>query len=375
MWLLFLCLALLPPPAEAAEAAEAGSNGTLIINQRGGYLAKFHVTFYDSVGGNLDEYDTGSLAVGKTRDFKIPKYTYRVHVYVDIAAGKKRHFDFYADETVVNEKSRIELTSTKTSLHPKFDVKFNNGWSEKKPEYSHEESIQFKSYFNADNPNMYFKATFYREDCQIGEKSVKLSNIGEYRGWTVVDSETIKIPNGTTSIKVEVIKEGTPIDSATFRYNPAKKSKDDIAIGLGYLDSGKFTPMRVICKNNWRFGSVEAGSNGTLSIRHKGWYNAKFYVIFYNDNWETLSEYATGCLEGLGTRNPRDIKIPKNTSHICVNMYVLSLYRSILKWNDYIDFGADGSAVNEDSRIELTSKGTDLYPDFDVKINNGWIVK
>ena len=255
------------PPAEAAEAAEAGSNGTLIINQSGIYKAGFHVTFYDSVGGNLDEYDTGYLAVGKTRDFKIPKYTYRVHVYVAIQAGKKRHFDFYADESIVNENSRIELTSTRTTQHPKFDVKFNNGWSEKKSEYPHEESIQFTSYFNADNPNMYFKATFYREDCQIGERSVKLSNIGDYPRGTVVDSETIKIPYATTSIKVEVIKEGTPINSDTLKYNPAnaKKSKDDITITLGNWD-GRWDSMKINCPNSWK--DPEPAKRGTIQLNN-----------------------------------------------------------------------------------------------------------
>ena len=360
------------PPAEAAEAAEAGSNGTLIINQSGIYKAGFHVTFYDSVGGNLDEYDTGYLAVGKTRDFKIPKYTYRVHVYVAIQAGKKRHFDFYADESIVNENSRIELTSTRTTQHPKFDVKFNNGWSEKKSEYPHEESIQFTSYFNADDPNMYFKATFYREDCQIGERSVKLSNIGDYPRWTVVDSETIKIPHNTTSIKVEVIKEGTPINSDTLEYIPEKKSKDDIAINLGNGYNGKFDTMRVICKNNWRSESVGAGSNGTLIIRNKAGYIAKFHVIFYNDHEEILGEYDTGRLAILQTR---EFKIPKLTYHVQVDMDILSIYGSMFGWGDFINFYADESPVNEDSRIELTSKGTDVFSKFDVKINHDWIAK
>ena len=343
----------------------------MIINQSGGYLAGFHVTFYSLFGEILGEYDTGSLAVGNTRDFNILKNTYRVHVYVDIAAGKKRHFDFYADETVVNEKSRIELTSTKTSLHPKFDVKFNNGWSEKKPEYSHEESIQFKSYFNADNPNMYFKATFYREDCQIGEKSVKLSNIGKYPHETVVDSETIKIPYATTSIKVEVIKEGTPIDSDTLKYNPAKKSKDDITITLGDAWDGSWKSMRVNCPNSWKDPEpAEANSYGTLSIRNKAWYTAGFHVTFYSPLEENLGEYDTGYLEGWGFRHSRDFEIPKNTYRVHVHMAIKGSEEE-----KTIDFQVEELAVNEGSRIELTSDGALGSSRFKVKTNYGWSEK
>ena len=362
------------PPAEATEAAEAGSNGTLIINQSGIYYAGFHVTFYSFSRENLGEYDTGYLAKKNTREFKVPKNTYNVHVYVAISAGKKRHFDFYADESVVNEKSRIELTSTKTSLHPKFDVKFNNGWSEKKPEYSHEESIQFKSYFNADNPNMYFKATFYGYDCQIGEKSVKLSNIGNYPYGTVVDSETIKIPKGTTSIKVEVIKEGTPIDSATLEYIPKSDSKDDITITLGDTWNGSWDPMKINCPNSWKYPEppkpAEANSYGTLSIRNKAWYTAGFHVTFYSLLEENLGEYDTGYLEGWGFRHSRDFEIPKNTYRVRVDMAIKGSEEE-----KTIDFHVEELAVNENSRIELTSDGALGSSRFKVKTNNGWSEK
>ena len=369
------------PPVEAAEAAEAGSYGTLIIKQRGGYVAGFHVTFYSFFGENLGEYDTGNLAIGETREFKIPKNTYRVHVYVAIWAGNKKDIDFYADESAVNENSRIELTSEKTSKHPRFDVKINNGWSETaecphrgiiqfnsvarglfggasfkatfykddqklgeesldlsnylreaikipdntnrieaaisgaKWEWSSEiydsatlkldgnkatsmdvitinfgdrfrdwapmeitcpnwwklserGSIQFKSYFNADNPNMYFKATFYKDDCQIGEKSVKLSHVDVYSHGSVVDSETIKIPNDTTVIKTEIIKDGTPIDSATLEYDPAKNPRDDIKIRLGMI-WGAWDSMEITCPNGWgRSESTKKMSSGTIQLNN-----------------------------------------------------------------------------------------------------------
>ena len=372
-----------------AEAAETDSYGTLIINQRGAYEAGFHATFYDFFGENLGEYDTGYLAKKNTREFKIPKNTYRVQVHVSIISiffkGKcEKYIDFYADESVVNEKSRIELTSTNVTWDPKFDVKFNDGWSEtaecphrgiiqfnsvarcdygssfkatfykddqklgeesldlsnypreaiKIPDYtnrieatisgiklsreihdsatlkldgskacstdvitinfgdwglwgdylpmeitcpnwwknsnpSKRGSIQFTSYFNADNPNMYFKATFYGYGYQIGEKSVKLSNIGKYPEYnTVVDSETIKIPNGTTSIIVEVIKEGTPIDNATLEYLSAKGLEGDVTITLGDKWDGIWKAMRVNCPTNgWgRSKSTKKMSRGNIQL-------------------------------------------------------------------------------------------------------------
>ncbi len=178
---------------------------------------------------------------------------------------EEKNINFYADESAVNEKSRIELTSDGALGSSRFKVKTNNGWSEKKPVYSHEESIQFTSYFSADNPNMYFKATFYREDCQIGEKSVKLSHVDVYYQDSVVDSETIKIPYATTSIKVEVIKEGTPINSDTLKYNPAKKSKDDITIALGTWYR-RWAPMKINCPNSWK--DPEPAKRGTIQLNN-----------------------------------------------------------------------------------------------------------
>ena len=369
------------------EAIQASSNGTLSIRNKAWYTAGFHVTFYSFFGENLGEYDTGYLegrGFRHSRNFEIPKDTYRVHVYVAIQAGKKRHFDFYADESVVNEKSRIELTSTNVTWNPKFDVKFNNGWSEtaecphrgiiqfnsvancyysgsfkatfykddqklgeesldlsnypreaikipdntnrieaaisgaklkwsseiydsatlkldgnkttsmdvitinfgdrwgnwtpmeitcpngwKNPNPAKRGSIQFTSYFNADNPNMYFKATFYGYDCQIGEKSVKLSNIGVYPRGTVVDSETIKIPNDTTVIKTEIIKRGTPIVSATLACISGKDLEDDITITLGDTWDGSWKDMRVNCPNGWKNSkTTKAMGRGTIQLNN-----------------------------------------------------------------------------------------------------------
>ena len=115
--------------------------------------------------------------------------------------------------------------------------------------------------------------------------------------------------------------------------------------------------------------AAEANSNGTLSMRNKGWYTAEFNAVFYNSSWERLGIYHSGYLEGLGTRNPRDIKIPKGTCRVHVHIDILG------GWWRPIKFYADESTVNENSRIELTSTGTFLFPEFDVKINNGWIVE
>ena len=287
------------PPVEAAETAEAGSNGTLIIKNEAAYTAGFYVTFYSFSGGNLGEYDTGNLRGAwykDSRNIKIPKNTYRVHVYMFVrsSGGKTKTIDFYANESAVNENSRIELTSTNVTWNPKFDVKINNGWSEKRPEYSHEGSIQFTSYFNADNPNMYFKATFYREDCQIGEKSVKLSNIGDYHIGTVVDSETIKIPNGTIDIKVEVIKEGTPINGDTLEYIPESDSKDDITITLGD-NVGSYKTMQVNCPKCWHSGPAKKGTirfnNNSVAAHPEMRFKATFYrgAFGYNRKIDEIS--------------------------------------------------------------------------------------
>ncbi len=363
------------PPAEAAEAAEANSYGTLIIRNKAWYTAGFHVTFYNFFGGNLGEYDTGyleGLSTRNPREFKIPKDTYRVHVYMAIEGGKKKTIDFYADESAVNEKSRIELSSINSLFNPELEAKYYNGWSEKKPEeYSHEECIHFQSYFNADNPNMYFKATFYRYGYQIGEKSVKLSNIGDYHIGTVVDREFIEIPNSTTSIKVEVIKEGTPFDSATLEYIPAKKAKNGIIITLGDAWYGSWEAMKVNCPNSWKCPEppkpAEAGSNGTLSIRNNLLGPVKSYVTFYGLFGEYLGDYDTGY---VGTFGLRDIKIPKKTYRVHV---VYAAYGGRKKT---INFYADALTVNENSRIELTCKNATQKPmfdvEFDVDINYGW---
>ena len=338
-------------------------------------MAGFHVTFYDYLKKNLGEYDTGYLAVSQTRDFKIPKNTYNVHVYMAIWGGVKRTIDFYADESAVNENSRIELKSQGGSLTPGLIPDFAGGWSEKKPEeYSHSEQIHFKSYFNADNPNMYFKATFYRYGYQIGEKSVKLSNIGDYQIGTVVDREFIEIPNSTTGIKVEVIKEGTPIDSATLEYMPESDSKDDITITLGDAWYGSWEAMKVNCPNSWKCPEppkpAEAGSNGTLSIRSRSLTPVKSYVTFYGLFGEYLGNYDTGYLAIFGTENLRDIKIPKKTYRVHV---VCTTYAGRKKT---INFYADALTVNENSRIELTCKKSTKKPmpnvEFDVEINYGW---
>ena len=222
----------------------------MILSNVGGYFAGIKATLYDYSGKILGEYDTGYLKSDSVRKYQMPKNTYRIHIYVAVKLGKRRHFDFYASQRL-KENSYFSFESQGLWGTERF-VYNGYGWSEKKdPEYSHEESIQFKSYFNADNPNMYFKATFYGYDYQIDEKSVKLSNIGFYPRETVVNSETIKIPNGTTSIKVEIIKEGKLLDSATLKYNPAKKSKDDITITLGHPILGWWNPMEFNYPECW----------------------------------------------------------------------------------------------------------------------------
>ena len=112
-----------------------------------------------------------------------------------IQAGKKRHFDFYADESVVNENSQIELTSTKTSLFPEFDLKFNNGWSEtgEQPRKGYIGVTSDRGLCLSRDP--IFKATFYRGNRQIGEKVISIKNR--------ID-EQFEVPEYTTRVEFEV---------------------------------------------------------------------------------------------------------------------------------------------------------------------------
>ena len=211
-------------------------------------MAGFHVTFYDYLRRNLCESDTGNLAVGQTREIKIPKGTYRVRVYMAIWAGVKKTIDFYADESVVNEGSRIELTSTRTSLHPEFDFKFNNGWFDGAHiPISKGATIKFDNHFRGDYDFfMDFKATFYNPyNNKLGEKIIELP-YGQ-----VAESETFEVPDGTNRIEINVTKGFTIIDSATFRYRPVKDSKDDvITITLG--NRGSWEAMRFNYPECWQ---------------------------------------------------------------------------------------------------------------------------
>ena len=236
----------------------------MIIKQRGGYVAGFHVTFYSFFGENLGEYDTGNLAIGETREFKIPKNTYRVHVYVAIWAGNKKDIDFYADESAVNENSRIELTSEKTSKHPRFDVKINNGWSET-AECPHRGIIQFNSVARGLFGGASFKATFYKDDQKLGEESLDLSNYLR---------EAIKIPDNTNRIEAAISGakwewSSEIYDSATLKLDGNKATSMDV-ITINFGDRFRdWAPMEITCPNWWgRSESTKKMSSGTIQLNN-----------------------------------------------------------------------------------------------------------
>ena len=162
--------------------------------------------------------------------------------------GKKRTINFYADESTVNENSRIELTSTRTSLHPEFDFKFNNGWFDGAHiPTSSGTTIKFDNHFRGDSfySSMYFKATFYNPyNNKLGEKIIELPD-GQ-----VAESETFEVPDGTNRIEINVTKGFAIIDSATFRYRPVKDLEDDITITLG--DCGSWKSMEFNCSECWQ---------------------------------------------------------------------------------------------------------------------------
>ena len=239
-----------------AEAAETDSYGTLSISNWALFTASFHVTFYDSWERNLGEHDTGKLegtGLRNAREFKIPKDTYRVHVYMAVKWGKKRTIDFYADKFTVNEKSRIELTSTNVTWDPKFDVK-TNGWFGEAPELAGRGTIKFNDTFLADKNNMYFKVTFYRNDYQrkkLGEKSINLPTARAFHWKLRVDtySETIKIPDYTDYIEAEIIQDGATIQNTNIKVCRDKvSSKSVLEINLGKRGEG-LHPLEVNCSD------------------------------------------------------------------------------------------------------------------------------
>ena len=258
-----------PPPAEAAEAAEAGSNGTLILNQRGLCKTGFHVTFYDYLKKNLGEYDTGCLKGGNTRKFKIPKNTYNVHVYVAVADGGKKNIDFYADESGVNEKSQIELTSKSLTMNPELGVRVDKGWLDgaRTPISRRGTTIKFDNNFKGDRPSMFFIATFYDQyNNGLCKKIIELP-YGE-----VAESEIFETPYGINRIEFGIfernsidfreqlrrkpfkpIKPFKLINRAAFELREDKTfSKDNvITITLGDSD-GRWKPMEFNYPECWQ---------------------------------------------------------------------------------------------------------------------------
>ena len=122
-----------PPPAEAAEVAEAGSYGTLIIKQHGWYVANFHVLFVNGYEHVSQLYNTGCLSRNckRMKSVKIPNGTTHVDVILDVKLGCSNRMVFRLVESVANNGSRIELTSANVSWDPKVYIGINYGWYKK----------------------------------------------------------------------------------------------------------------------------------------------------------------------------------------------------------------------------------------------------
>ena len=117
--------------------------------------------------------------------------------------------------------------------------------------------------------------------------------------------------------------------------------------------------------------ATEAGSNGTLSIRNKGWYTAYFSADFQDDCGCLVAREFIGALEGLGFRKTRKLNIPENATYIAVNMEYADIDGNWKHADTYV-FRVDEVAVNEKSQIELVANGTIWNAKCDIKINNGW---
>ena len=240
------------PPVEAAEAPEAGSNGTLSIRNCALFTARFHVTFYDMRENKLGEHDTGKLeGVGlrNAREFKIPKLTYHVQVFMDVMWGNDKTIDFYVDKSTVNEKSRIELTSDGAvdwwggkEGGECFNVITCNGWIED-PQKRGNICIDNRLYAHA-KVDDYYKVKFFCDSTedQLGEQRVSLC---------YPTMRHFKIPDYTTRITVEVY-QGDHLHTAYLKLCRNKTfSTDNIYIELKNMEGWR-TPIHIAYSDSWQ---------------------------------------------------------------------------------------------------------------------------
>ena len=110
-----------------AEAAEAGSKGTVQIYQKGLYVARFDVNFFD---GNNNEIDSSSkrLAIYQGYDIAIPDNAEYVQVDVYVYGwGHKKTLKFKANDQV-SSKSVINITTDGSTWDTGVNVHSCNGW-------------------------------------------------------------------------------------------------------------------------------------------------------------------------------------------------------------------------------------------------------
>ena len=234
-----------------AEAAEADSYGTLSIRNWASFTARFHVTFYDSCGKNLGEHDTGKLegwGFRHSRDFKIPKLTYHVQVFMDVMWGNDKTIDFYVDKSTVNEKSRIELISEGAvdwwggkEGGERFTVETCNGWIED-PQKRGNIYLNNMLYEHA-KTGEYFKVKFF-SDSQKGQ-------LGEQRVHLFYPKMNFKIPDYTSRITVEVY-QGDHLHTAYLKLCRNKTfSTDNIYIELKNMEGWR-TPIHIAYSDSWQ---------------------------------------------------------------------------------------------------------------------------
>lgn len=110
-----------------AEAAEAGSKGTVQIYQKGLYVARFDVTFFDGKNGKIDS-SSKRLAIYQGYDIAIPDNAEYVQVGVYVYGwGHKKTLKFKANDQV-SSKSVINITTDGSTWDTGVNVHRCNGW-------------------------------------------------------------------------------------------------------------------------------------------------------------------------------------------------------------------------------------------------------
>lgn len=112
------------------EAAEEGSRGTIEVSQKGLYVARFDVKFFDNNNNEIDS-SSKSLAIYQGYDIAIPdnaEYVQvDVYVYGFFKWDHKKTLKFKANDQVSSE-SIINITTDGSTWDTGVNVHSCNGW-------------------------------------------------------------------------------------------------------------------------------------------------------------------------------------------------------------------------------------------------------